>query len=336
MKKIFAAIMVIMAMATMVACGEKSSVDVRSALSKKVNELESYKVHVDMNVKSGESKVKYGIDVWYKAPDFYRVAMNNEKKDRSQIIVRNKDGVFVLAPAFNKSFKFQSDWPENGGQSYLYQSLAKDVIADKDAKLKTTDKGYVFETNTNYPNNKLLTVQEITFNKKNLTPIKVVIMDKDRNEMIKVNFSKMELNPSFKKGAFDVDKNMTGAQLEIPKEDESEDSGFAAKYPSENIDGVTQVSDDKFQTPSGEHVVFSYEGDDKSYTLIESKTTVADEFTSVPTDGELINLGFTVGALTDHALTWSYDGIDYMLASKNLEQEELIEVATTPYISPEK
>ena len=32
------------------------------------------------------------------------------QKDQSQIILRNEEGVFVLTPALNKSFRFQSDW----------------------------------------------------------------------------------------------------------------------------------------------------------------------------------------------------------------------------------
>jgi hypothetical protein len=44
-------------------------------------------------------------------------------------------------------------------------------------------------------------------------------------------------------------------------------------------------------------------------------------------EGQPVDLGFTIGALTDHSISWSQDGVDYMIASKKLTKDELIEVA---------
>ena len=41
------------------------------------------------------------------------------RKDQSQIILRNEEGVFVLTPALNKSFRFQSDWPQNSSRLFI-------------------------------------------------------------------------------------------------------------------------------------------------------------------------------------------------------------------------
>src|SRR5690625_5969794 len=52
--------------------------------------------------------------------DLYRVALTNPEDEKgSQVILKNEDGVFVLTPALDKSFKFQTDWPENSSQPYL-------------------------------------------------------------------------------------------------------------------------------------------------------------------------------------------------------------------------
>ncbi len=51
------------------------------------------------------------------------------------MILKNDDGVYVLTPALNKSFKFQSEWPENSSQAYLFESLVKDITEDKSATL---------------------------------------------------------------------------------------------------------------------------------------------------------------------------------------------------------
>lgn len=65
-----------------------------------------------------------------------------------------KTEVFVLTPSLNKSFRFQSDWPNNSSQVYLFESLVKDVQNDSDAVFTAKEKKYVFETKTNYQHNK--------------------------------------------------------------------------------------------------------------------------------------------------------------------------------------
>src|SRR5690606_17281840 len=111
---------------------------------------------------------------------YYRVNLKNTEKDQSQMILRNDEGVFVLTPALNKSFRFQSEWPENSSQAYLFESLVNDIKADPEAKFTATKDQYVFETKTNYKNNKMLPIQEITLNKKDLSPVMVKVMDPDR------------------------------------------------------------------------------------------------------------------------------------------------------------
>lgn len=44
-------------------------------------------------------------------------------------------------------------------------------------------------------------------------------------------------------------------------------------------------------------------------------------------NGEPVDLGFTVGALTDKSLSWTYDGVDYFISSEDLSQDELLMVA---------
>jgi hypothetical protein len=44
-------------------------------------------------------------------------------------------------------------------------------------------------------------------------------------------------------------------------------------------------------------------------------------------EGDLVDLGTTIGAVSDHSISWTQDGVDYMIASKNLSREEMIEVA---------
>ena len=51
----------------------------------------------------------------------------------------------------------------------------------------------MFETKTRYQNNKMLPIQEITLNKKDLSPVSVKVMDTDRNALVTVEFSTVEI-----------------------------------------------------------------------------------------------------------------------------------------------
>ncbi len=43
--------------------------------------------------------------------------------------------------------------------------------------------------------------------------------------------------------------------------------------------------------------------------------------------GDPVDLGFTIGALTDNSLTWTDGNVEYMIASNNLTKEEMVMLA---------
>ena len=336
MKKFFVIASIVMVILVLSACGQKSQEDVVQLLTKKVESMKSYKVNAKMTLKMGDNPQVYDVEVWYKNPDFYRVKLKNQNKEQNQMILRNKEGVYVLTPALKKSFHFQSDWPKNSSQAYLYESIVKDILSDNKATFKATENQYIFETKTRYQNSKMLPYQEVTLNKKDLSPVSVKIMDPDRNVLVTVDFSKMTFDSSFDGDAFDMKKNMTGAQLEIPVMAELEEKEFSLKLPAET-EGVELVDQKEIATEDGKRYVLTYEGD-RSFTLIAEKTEVVETSTSVATKllGDPVDLGFTIGAITDRSISWTYEGVDYMIASQNLTQEEMAEIARSVQANPEK
>ncbi|MGE7604893.1 LolA family protein [Peribacillus sp. NPDC097675] len=322
MVMLFAGILLLLALS---ACGQKSQGDVVSDLNEKLGEMKGYKANAKMTLKMGTEPQVYTVEIWHKNPSFYRVNLKNDEKDQSQMILKNNDGVYVLTPALNKSFKFQSEWPENSSQAYLYESLVKDITEDKSATYKETDKHYVFETKTRYQNNKMLPFQEITLNKKDLSPVSVKVMDPDKTALVLVEFSKVKFDTSFDKDAFDMKKNMTSAQLEAPVMAEVEDEGFAVKYPS-NLNDMNLTEEKKITANGGDRVILTYEGP-TSFTLVQEKAKVVQTSVSTNVNGEPVDLGFTVGAMTGNTVSWTFEGVDYMLASKDLTQEKMIEIA---------
>ncbi|EFV74353.1 hypothetical protein HMPREF1013_05379 [Bacillus sp. 2_A_57_CT2] len=323
---LLAGLLVVLALS---ACGTKSQEDVVKDLNNKLEDIKGYKAEAKMTLQMGTDPQTYDIEVWHKEPDFYRVNLKNAQKEQSQMILRNDDGVFVLTPALNKSFRFQSDWPQNSSQAYLYESLVKDIMEDKEAKFSATKDHYVFETKTRYQNNQMLPVQEIKLKKSDLSPVSVKVMDPDKNALVTVEFSNVKFNASFDKKDFDMQKNMTGAQLEVPVMAEVEDQEFAVKYPQMDMADVKLVDEQEVQTEDGKRVVLTYDGE-KSFTLVQEKAAVMPTSSVVTSvKGEPVDLGFTIGALSDNTISWTYQGVDYMIASNDLSPEEMSEIART-------
>ncbi|MCZ8512566.1 outer membrane lipoprotein carrier protein LolA [Paenibacillus filicis] len=188
--------------------GKKNAGSVVKDLDGVIGRLQSYHGTGQMILKTGQEPQEYQVEVCFEAPAFYRIALTNQKKDITQIVLRNNDGVFVLTPHLNKSFRFQSDWPENQGQVYLYQSLVQSILMDNQRQFTTDDKGYVFDVAANYQNASLAR-QKVWLDKKTYAPKQVEVSDANANVMVVVKFDKFEFGTKFEKDYFDMQRNMT-------------------------------------------------------------------------------------------------------------------------------
>src|SRR5699024_5212046 len=169
-------------------CGSSSQESVGKKVNNTLQELDGYKAQAKMTMNTGKETRTYDVNIWYKKGerDFYRVSLDGEEKDKGQVILKNEEGVFVLTPSLNKSFKFQTDWPENSSQPYLYQSLVNDILVDKEATFTATDASYMFFTKTNYLHHTNLPTQQIYLDKKKLVPTHVKVLDKNEHVLIEV------------------------------------------------------------------------------------------------------------------------------------------------------
>ncbi|MBM7571082.1 LolA family protein [Aquibacillus albus] len=333
MRKYFSFGIIVLMVLVLAACGEKSKEDVIKKLESNVEEMSGYKANASMSLNTGKESQSYKIDIAHKKKEYYRVVLKNEKDEEgSQVILRNDDGVFVLTPALNKSFKFQSDWPNNSSQPYLYQSLVKDVLNDSEAGFESTENYYVFKTKTNYQNNNNLPYQEIYFDKKTFTPALVKVLDKDSNSVVEVEFSNFELNPELADDTFEMEKNMTSGLLGVPvmaDQETVETKDLTVLYPTETI-GSELVETKEVEMENGKRVILTYEGE-KNFTIVQERVDVYPTSASSPktVSGEPVSLDFTMGALTDKSLEWTHNGVNYYLASEELTREEMIDVASS-------
>lgn len=176
----------------------------------------------------------------------------------------------------------------------------------------------------------MMPIQEITFDKKTLAPVQVKIMDQDRNVMLAVEFSDAKFDASFDEGSFDLNRNMTSAEMEMPvtTTNEQTDGSFTIKIPTAELPGTSLVDEEEISTANGTRIVMTYDGE-KSFTLMQEKVTVLDAASMTPTfiDGDPVDLGFTIGALTDRSIMWTDGSVEYMIASNDLTKEEMVILA---------
>lgn len=311
------------------ACGEQSQEDVVKKLGSNVADLTGYKANVEMKMNTGQEEQLFKIDVWHKKEEFYRVALSNNQQDKgSQIILKNKDGVFVLTPELKKSFKFQSDWPDNSSQPYLYQSLVEDVANDEEAEFTSDENHYIFKTKTNYQSNNNLPYQEIYFDKENYTPALVKVLDTDGNAVVEVKFNSFELNPSFNDKDFEIEENMASVTPEdVPTSGDGVIDELEVMVPIQTV-GAELAEQIEVDLENGKRIISTFTGE-KNFTLVQEKRNVVETLQSpVEVEGDIVNLGFgAIGALSENAVEWDYNGSNFYLASDQLTREELVEVA---------
>ena len=112
-------------------CGRYNKEDATKEFSKNVKDISSYNLKGNLEILNNEESFKYKVDVSYKEGDYYRVSLINQTNNHEQIILKNDNGVYVITPSLNKSFKFQSEWPNNSSQAYILSALISDLENDK-------------------------------------------------------------------------------------------------------------------------------------------------------------------------------------------------------------
>ncbi|WP_339286009.1 DUF4367 domain-containing protein [Paenibacillus sp. FSL R5-0486] len=205
--------MVLVLSALLAACGKKDAAAVVKDLNEVVGEMESYQGAGVMTLHTGDTPQQYKVEVWHQKPSYYRIALTNAKKDVTQIVLRNDEGVFVLTPSQNKSFRFQSNWPDNQGQVYLYETLIRSITGDTTRQFADEKESYVFDVAANY-NTHALVRQKIWLNKSDYAPKQVEVSDSNANVVVDVKFDSFKFGAAFEKDAFDMQRNMTAATKE--------------------------------------------------------------------------------------------------------------------------
>lgn len=327
MKKIFLLFIMVLLVS---GCSKVNKESVVKKFTKKVNTADSYFLSGDLELRNNDEIYNYTVEVSYEKKSFYKVSLKNKSNNATQIILKNEDGVYILTPSLNRSFKFQSDWPYNNSQIYLLSALVNDMKNDSNIKFKNENGNYTLTTKVNYPNNKDLVSQKIIMSDK-LKLKKVTVYDKENIPSMEFKIKKIDYSPSFKKNYFKLNTIMETYSItdEVEKTMTLEDAIYPLVLPT----GTTLANEEKIAKTNGERVLMTFDGD-KPFLLVEETVNVEDEFTVIPTNGEPYHLMDTLGVMTDNSLSWVTNGIEYYIVSDVLNQDELVEIAQSIYVLP--
>jgi outer membrane lipoprotein-sorting protein len=306
-----------------VGCGKYDAKDIVKDLSNKINKANSYYLEGKMEIYNNEDVYTYNVAVSYEKEDFFRVSLKNVANNHEQIILKNKDGVYVLTPSLNKTFKFQSEWPYNNSQVYLFQSILNDIKADDKKQFKEDDKYYTFTTTVNYPHNKNLKKQIVYLDKK-LNIKEVHVVDENNNPQIKMQFNSVDMKATFNNDYFTLNKNMETAVLDdkTVKVSSIEEIVYPMYLPEETY----LSSHETINKSSGERILLTFDGS-SPFLLVEETASTPKDLEIVPTYGEPVQLTDTIGTLSEDSISWYSNGLEYYIVSDVLSQNEMLDIA---------
>ena len=230
--------------------------------------------------------------------------------------------VIVVTPSLNKSFKFQSEWPDNGSQGYLLDSLARDVKNDSESTVIKDGDKYIITTKVNYPNNANLVKEKIYLNEK-MSLEKVEVLDASDVIKITVKFNSIDYKPTFKNDYFKLESLI---DTDCCKEETTSKTIDDIVYPLYLPTNTYLNSKDTINTDDGNRIILTFTGD-SPFTLVEEKATAKEEFEIIPVYGEPLMLSEVVGALSSNSLYWTSNNIDFYLSSDKLSGTELLTIA---------
>ncbi len=360
MKKILLSILLIFTIC-LTGCGKKGESYVLDELTKKIDKAKSYYAEGQMELMNNEDIYTYDVKVSYKEGDYYKVELTNTANNHEQVILRNDEGVYVVTPSLNKSFKFQSDWPYNNSQAYLLTSLLDDINNDENKTFEETKDGYIYTVAVNYPNNQKLVKQKIYIDK-DININKVEVLDTNDNVQIKMNFDNIDLKSEFKDDYFDLDTLITEKQGSNNVEnnntnnntnnDNNSNTNNNSNTDNSNTEKTKETAtiediiypmylptntyltnQEKVDKEDGQRLILTFDGD-SSFMLIEETVSMPDEHQIIPTYGDLELLSDTIAVVNDNSVNWISNGIEYYVISDVMAKNELLEVARSISVIP--
>lgn len=318
MKKILICVLLLFCLT---ACSKEDNKDYKKELLEYSSNLTKYELEAQMVVVKNEGNVTFDVVVSYLEPNYYKVRLQNKSNNNIQVIVKNNDGVFVITPALNKQFQFNSDWPLNSSHAYLFQSIVKDITNDPESILTTNDDTYSIKSSVNNKTNARLKLQTATFDKKTNHLISNVIEDGSGKQMISVSVKKFNPEANLKVSDFSPEVINNTIKLEMSE-------GVLEKELTECV--PTFMPDGYLLTKSvikDTLTVFTYLNKGLQYTITVIETEPSDILTVTREYSDLVILDCGVGFLNDNSLSFFQENLLVTIYNPDFNLEEVISIA---------
>lgn len=326
MKKIFLFLFLVLLMS---GCKKSNDENLVKYINNQISSKKSYQITATLEIYRNEEKFTYDVISSYKKGDYFKVDLINQSNNHQQLILKDKESVYVLTPSLNKSFKFQSEWPYNNSQIYLLQPILSDIEKDENKEFEKLKNGYIITSKVNYSTEKDFKKQKVYFDSdKNITKIEII----DDNNTVKMclNIINIEYGIEFDKDYFSINKY----QKQVEEEKTEDKNQSESKTQSSVIEDVLYpmyvpvdtylTAQDIVSTENGERVILTFSGE-SNFIFVQENLSDLDSTNYVYGDPYLIL--DSVGAITDYSVSWISDGVEYSVMSDTMSVDELLVVA---------
>ena len=209
--------------------------------------LTSYHMEGNMEMNSHGDKRDFLVVVDYKKDgenDLFRISLFDKNINQEQIMLRNKEGVYVLTPSLNQVYSFKGDYPLNSQKPYLYHSMLQAL--DGDYNIEKVSDGYLLSFTPKYENSPTWVKEDVKLSS-DFKPVWVNIYDNNNSIVCAINFTKVEFGVDLKDDDFPPIPNLNQKKKEEKGKEKGEYPDILHTFNSEEEPNVKANKNNSFQ-----------------------------------------------------------------------------------------
>ena len=284
--------------------------------------LTCYHTEATMEIETKDEVRTFFVTVDYKLDedkDLFRISLLDKNINQEQIMLRNKDGVYVLTPKLNQVYEFKGEYPLNSPKPYLYHSLVQ-AFKEKDTSVENLNDGYLITYDCEYENSPSWKKQEVKLSSE-LKPVWINIYDENNNAVVEITFSKVDFASTYSTDYFDVNKNMETSRNEVISSSEVIELPYLPE-----VSVSSTLKEQTEATINGETIyILTYEGS-KEFTITQRLLEESEEMITLEVSGSIVELPLGIGYFNNQNLLFIHNGVEYRIYSDSLSVSEMIEV----------
>lgn len=287
-----------------------------------LSSLDSYELSCDMTIYRTNKDIKMEVVVDYLKPNYYKVCFKNNS-GHEQVIVKNNEGVFVLTPALNKEFKFDSQWPLNSSHAYLLEGICNDIKTDASSTFSLDGNTVIIESKLANKNNSA-TKLKFYYDSKEKKPVKAYLLDDNNKEQVLVEFKDFTPNKSLNKDLFNAklimeEKSNSNESTSITEETATALTITAGYVCDGSILSSSRIEDDE--------TILCYTGT-SNYTIVVKKADIYTSSIAMDTFSSMDYLECGLLLSNENYSRYYIDDVEVSIYSNTLTLDEVISIAS--------